>query len=170
MSNLRIAGLVEESIVDGPGIRFVVFAQGCLNKCADCHNPDSHDPDGGHLTTTGQIIASIRGNPILMGLTLSGGEPFLQAQPLAELARDVRSGGLDVWTYTGFTFEDIISSHAEKPHWRELLEATDVLVDGPFDSRLRSMTLRFRGSANQRLIDVRKSLSAGHAVAFELEE
>lgn len=147
---IRIAGLVPESYVDGDGIRFAIFMQGCLRNCEGCHNPDTHALDGGRLVDTAEIISAIRKNPLLDGITLTGGEPFLQVDAANELARAAKSLGLSVWCYTGFTFEEL-------PPEVELLKNIDVLIDGAFIESLRDLELQFRGSRNQRIIDLQKT-------------
>ena len=164
-TKLRLAGRVRESIVDGPGIRYVVFTQGCPHACPGCHNPRTWPPDGGEEKGIDELIEEVARDGLLRGVTLSGGEPFLQAAPLAVLARAVRSMGLDVWVYTGYTWEEI--KRADKPQWNALLECTDVLVDGRFLEGEKSYGLRFRGSANQRLIDVPASLRENKPVIWE---
>lgn len=154
MSKIRIAGIEEESIVDGPGIRLVVFTQGCNHNCIGCHNPETHSFYGGKLVDIDSIINMIIENPLLDGITLSGGEPFEQAIECSILAKRVRNMGLNVVTYTGYTFEEILRND----NFRELLLQTDILIDGKFDISKKSMMLQFRGSTNQRIIDVKKYL------------
>ena len=156
---LRVAGIVEESFVDGPGIRFVVFAQGCPHRCPGCHNPQTHAYAGGFWVEVGELLLRMAENPLLDGLSLSGGEPFEQAEPLAELAEEARARGYDVMTWSGYTFEFLTAHQDERPGWRRLLEATDVLVDGPFLIEQRSLGLPYRGSRNQRVLDLRRSLA-----------
>lgn len=143
---LQIAGIVEESYVDGSGIRLTVFFQGCLRKCRGCHNPATHSLTGGKTVDTAEIIEKIKGNPILTGLTLSGGEPLLQIKPAMELAQATKNLGLDVWLFTGYKFEEIPTSATE------LLQSVDVIVDGEYIDELRDLNLNFRGSLNQRII------------------
>jgi anaerobic ribonucleoside-triphosphate reductase activating protein len=164
---LAIGGIEGESIVDGPGFRYTVFVQGCDFSCPGCHNPQLQARAGGRSITLGEILNAIRGNPLLDGLTLSGGDPFVQAGVCAALAEEVRALGLSVFTYTGYTFEALWLSG--KSAWRRLIEATDVLVDGPFVMELRNIDLRFRGSSNQRLIDVRRTLAAGKIILLPEE-
>ena len=152
---IRIAGIVEESIVDGTGIRYAIFMQGCLRHCAGCHNPKTHSLDGGRIIDTREIIDAVKKNPLLSGITLTGGEPLLQIDAAIELARETKNLGLDVWCYTGYTLEEIPNSA------QELLNYVDVLVDGPFVEDLRDLELVFRGSTNQRIIylnELRKNL------------
>ncbi|NLK44145.1 MAG: anaerobic ribonucleoside-triphosphate reductase activating protein [Tissierellia bacterium] len=151
---LRVAGIVDESIVDGPGIRLVVFTQGCKHNCIGCQNPETHSFKGGELININSIIQMIKSNPLLDGITLSGGEPFEQVRECAILAKKVRELGLNVVTYTGYTFEEILKDENS----RELLLYTDILIDGKFDITKKSLMLKFRGSTNQRIIDVRKYL------------
>ena len=159
-ATLRVAGLVNDSIVDGPGFRFTVFVQGCPHHCPGCHNPQSHDPNGGEVVTLEEIKARIAKNPMLSGVTFSGGEPFEQSAALAELGRWVREQGLELAVYTGYTFEQLL----DRPGARELLDVTDTLIDGRFELSQKSLLLRFKGSRNQRVLDVPGSLAAGQAV------
>lgn len=167
MSKIQLAGVVRESIVDGPGIRLTVFTQGCPHHCKGCHNPQTHDFNGGYTSDTNNILKAIKENPMLQGVTFSGGEPFMQCPPLTELAKECHKLGLNVMVYTGYTFEQLINGFEKNPQWRELLENTDILVDGPFIMEQRSLTLHFRGSKNQRILDVPKSLQASKAVSLE---
>lgn len=161
---VRVAGIVEESFVDGPGIRFVVFAQGCPHRCPGCHNPQTHAPEGGFWVGVGALLRRMEENPLLDGLSLSGGEPFEQAEPLAVLAEGARARGYDVWVWSGYTFEFLMAHRDDRPGWRRLLEATDVLVDGPFLAGQRSLALPYRGSKNQRVLDLRCSQAEGRAI------
>lgn len=155
---LRIAGTVNDSIVDGPGLRFTVFVQGCPHHCPGCHNPETHDPNGGYETDTEKLITQMKKNPLLSGLTLSGGEPMEQPEACLELAKAAHSMGLNVWCYTGYTWEELIEERNQNR--MNLLEEVDKLVDGPFVLNQRSLDLDFRGSKNQRIIDVKEALSS----------
>ncbi len=159
---IRIAGVIEESIVDGPGIRFVIFTQGCPHHCPGCHNPQTHDFAGGQEVAVSRLLADAQANPLVGGVTLSGGEPFCQPGPLAELAEALRRGGKHIMAYTGYTWEQLLQM--DDPDVRALLRQCDVLVDGPFLQEQRDLTLRFRGSRNQRLIDVPASLAQSRVV------
>ena len=161
---MRIASTVSDSIVDGPGLRFTVFTQGCPHHCPGCHNPATHDPSGGREVAVAKLAAQLSTNPLTEGLTLSGGEPFLQAAECAVLARYARERGLNVWTYTGYTYEQLLSGAVKDAD--TLLAQTDVLVDGPFLLAEKSYAALFRGSSNQQLIDVAKSRAAGKAVLW----
>ena len=162
--DIRIAGLVDDSIVDGPGFRLAVFTQGCPHHCPGCHNPDTHDFDSGKADTTEHIIKKMLANPLLDGVTLTGGDPFCQGAACAEIARAAKAHGLNVWAYSGWTYEELTEIAKRDSGVADFLDNTDVLVDGPFILAQRTLELRFRGSKNQRLIDVQKSLASGHAI------
>ena len=166
--DIRIFGTAEDSIVDGPGIRFAVFTQGCPHHCPGCHNPESHPFEGGRTADTAQIIAQMTQNPLLDGLTLSGGDPMCQPEACLELAKGAKVAGLNVWCYTGYTWEALLREN--DPARMALLQAVDVLVDGPFILAQRSLELKFCGSRNQRLIDVPRSLTAGEVVGWEAKK
>ncbi len=168
MKELRLAGVIRESIVDGPGIRLTVFTQGCPHRCEGCHNPTTHDFNGGYISHPENILKAIDENPLLKGVTFSGGEPFMQPAALAELGREIHKRGLDIITYTGFTFEQLTESFDKFPERKDLLEQTDYLIDGKFELDKRSLNLQFRGSSNQRIIDVKQSLAEGRAVETAL--
>lgn len=159
--NIRVAGIVNDSIVDGPGLRLTVFTQGCPHHCLGCHNPQSHDFDGGEICDTDLILQVVRDNILLDGITLSGGEPFVQAEACAAIAKGAHELGLNVWCYSGYTFEKLLTGGAEK---LELLKNIDILVDGPFMIAQKTMNARFRGSSNQRIVDVPASLRAGKTI------
>ena len=162
---ISLSGISGDSIVDGPGLRLTIFTQGCPHHCPGCHNPQTHDPNGGSWADTADILAAAAENPLLDGITLSGGDPFLQPVPCLALAEGAHKIGLNVWTYTGYTWEALLQeNNAEK---LALLKETDVLVDGPFLLEERSLELRFCGSRNQRLIDVKKSLAQNKIVLWE---
>lgn len=162
---ISLSGVTGDSIVDGPGLRLTIFTQGCLHHCPGCHNPQTHDPEGGSWADTEDILAAAAENPLLDGITLSGGDPFLQPVPCLALAEGAHKIGLNVWTYTGYTWEALWEENA--PEKIALLKETDVLVDGPFLLAERSLELRFCGSRNQRLIDVKKSLAEDKVVLWE---
>lgn len=166
MMKLRLYGEVNDSIVDGPGMRYGVFVQGCFHSCEGCHNPKSHDPNGGYLSDTDTVFEKIRKNPILDGVTFSGGEPFLQAKPLTELAVKAHAIGLDTLCYTGYLFEELLSGANAENGWMEFLKNLDILVDGRFVLAQRSIDLQFCGSRNQRIIDVPKSLKEKEVVLW----
>ncbi len=163
--SLTIGGIESESIVDGPGFRYVVFVQGCCFSCPGCHNAHLQSFDGGRTVPPEEILKAIKDNPLLSGLTLSGGEPFTQAAACANLARKVHALGLTVMAYTGYTWEELVSS--SRSDWRSLILETDILVDGPFIKELKNIDLTFRGSSNQRIIDVKKSLAEGKLIERE---
>lgn len=164
---LRIAGIVPGSIVDGPGIRFVIFTQGCPHHCPGCHNPQTHDPGGGSEADIPSILARIDSDPLLSGVTFSGGEPFFQAAALVPLAEAVKAWGKNLMIYTGYLYEQLL--HRTQPGVRELLNLADLLVDGPFLQEAKDLTLPYRGSSNQRVIDLVKTRKAGEIVLYRSE-
>jgi len=159
---MKIFGLVQDSIVDGPGFRFSCFVQGCPHHCPGCHNPDSHDPAGGREMTVEEVAKELLRNPLTDGLTLSGGEPFAQPEDCLRLAKIAHENHLNVWSYSGWTFEYLRDQGSEAQ--KALLAELDVLVDGPFLLEQRTLALPWRGSKNQRVVDVPASLAAGRAV------
>ena len=169
----RCAGLTPESIVDGPGLRFTVWTQGCLHHCKGCHNPQTWDMDAGIESDTDEVFEQIMKNPLLDGVTLSGGDPFYQAKAMAELARRVHSAegcSLNVIAFTGFEYEELMAQGTAANGYLELLRECDYLIDGRFILEQRSLDLKFRGSRNQRFIDVKRSLKEGRVVALTDEE
>lgn len=167
-NKLRIAGIVQDSIVDGPGIRLVIFTQGCRHNCPGCHNPHTHSFDGGKLVDIEYIIEQARENPLLDGITLSGGEPFEQANVLSKLAKQAKALGYNIMTYTGYTYEYILSSSSKIDGWAEFLDNIDILVDGRFEIEKKNPLLKFRGSENQRVIDVKKTRLKGEIVLADI--
>lgn len=165
---LRIAGTVNDSIVDGPGIRFAIFTQGCPHHCKGCHNPHTHDFEAGELVTLESLLEKVKANPLLDGVTYSGGEPFCQAEQLYILGKEIKQLGLNIVTYTGYTFEYLTEHANYQNYYNELLSVTDYLVDGTFELDKRDILLRFKGSSNQRIINVKKSISEKKVVEAEL--
>lgn len=162
--DIRIAGTVGESIVDGPGFRFTIFTQGCPHGCPGCHNPHTHDFSSGEVTTTEELLEKINADPLLDGVTFSGGEPFCQAEPLAEIGRAVKEKGMDVIVYTGYLWEYLLENANDENCYRKLIDTADFIVDGRFEIDKRSLSLHFRGSSNQRVIDVKQSLLKGEVI------
>ena len=158
---MRIANTISDSIVDGPGLRFTVFTQGCRHHCPGCHNPETWAFGCGTEVPVETVVEMVKANPLCRGVTFSGGEPFAQAGEFARLGRLLKAAGYEVASYSGYTFEQLLQGTAEQ---RELLETVDVLIDGPFVQAERSLELNFRGSRNQRILNVRASLAAGQAV------
>lgn len=163
-TTIRTFGTVTDSIVDGPGLRLAIFTQGCPHACPGCHNPQSHDAAGGNETPIADIAEKAAKNPLLSGITLSGGEPLEQAGACLALL-DALPKGLSIWIYSGWTYEEIIESgDAERI---TLIEACDVLVDGRFNQAKKSLELKFCGSSNQRLIDIKKTRAEGRVILWE---
>lgn len=154
---IRLSGIIENSLTNGEGIRKVIFAQGCRHNCEDCFNPSTHSFTDGVLCDTSKIIESINNDKFIDGVTFSGGDPFEQPLEFAEIAKNIN---VNIWCYTGYTFEYIIKeiSNGHKPEWYELLKYIDYLVDGKFDKNKTEGKHKFRGSSNQRIINVPKSL------------
>ena len=165
--NIRIAGLAKQSIVDGPGLRLVVFAQGCPHRCPGCHNPETHDFDAGQEMPASDILAELDANPLLAGITLSGGEPLCQAGALLPLAAAVKERGKGVACFTGYTLEELLDMRKDDAQLAALLELIDLLIDGRYDHTQRDLTLRFRGSRNQRMLDLPASLAACKPILVE---
>lgn len=167
MANLRLASDVQfDSIVDGPGVRIVIWTQGCPHHCMNCHNPHTHDEKGGKGYATQDIIEQIQTSQLQTGLTLSGGEPFMQSMELLPVVEAAKAKKLNIWAYSGFPFEELMKHDAQ----RALLEKIDVLVDGKFIDEQRDYRLVFKGSKNQRIIDVQKSLIKHHIVFSVYDE
>ena len=164
---IRLYGTVNDSLVDGPGLRYVIFTQGCLHHCPGCHNPDSHAIDGGYIEDTEQCLLEMDQNPLLDGVTLSGGEPFLQATALIHFVQKVKKRHLHVMIYSGYTFEEILELGDEE---KKLLSLCDTLVDGKFILSLKSMELLYKGSSNQRIIDIQASLKTHMVIEQEINE
>ena len=158
---LDLSGILGDSIVDGPGIRTTIFSQGCPHHCEGCHNPETWDFGCGTQMDEETILEIVRSNPLCRGVTFSGGEPFAQSAGFARLARLLKSEGYEVASYSGYTFEELLSGSEEQ---KDLLASIDILIDGPFVMAQRSLELVFRGSKNQRILDVPKSLAAGKAI------
>lgn len=167
MAKLRLASPIQQdSIVDGPGIRMVIWTQGCEHHCPGCHNPQTHDLGGGMLYEVEDCIEQIKEAPLQSGLTLSGGEPFLQAEALIPIVKAAKEKGLNVWAYSGFTFEALLKDQKK----RQLLELLDVLVDGKFIEAQKDYRLKFKGSKNQRIIDVAKSLKQNTVILSSYDD
>ena len=160
---LRVAGVIEESIVDGPGIRFVLFLQGCRLHCPGCQNPHTWDFDGGTPVPADEVLARIRSNPLARGVTFSGGEPFEQAEALIPLAEALKEQGYHLMAFAGYTLEQL----CQDPVCAAFLEKLDLLVDGPFIEAQKSLDLRFRGSRNQRIINIPATRANGWQVVLD---
>ena len=158
---LKLSGIVEDSIVDGPGIRVTVFCQGCPHRCPGCHNPETWPFEGGTEIAEETVASIAASNPLCRGVTFSGGEPFAQAEGYAKLAKLLKAKGYEVASYSGYTFEQLLRG---TPAQKELLESIDILIDGPFILAEKSLEVPFRGSRNQRILNVPASLTAGQAV------
>lgn len=155
---VRLSGIAYESLVNGPGMRRVFFAQGCRHNCDGCFNPETHDFLGGEEKNMDELIEDVLKNKMIKGVTFSGGDPIEQADKFAYMAKAFKNAKLNIWCYTGYTFESLLEKMENDNEVRELLENIDVLVDGKFQLDKKEDGLRFRGSSNQRIIDVKESL------------
>ena len=168
VTTIRIAGVYRESIVDGPGIRFAVFCQGCAHACSGCHNPETHDFNGGYDCDIDKIVNAVLENPLLDGVTLTGGDPMFQTEGHYILVKKIKDKNpkLNILIYTGFTYEELLERAVEDEYTGKLLELTDYLIDGRFVMEQRDLTLLFRGSKNQRFIDLNATREKGEIVLF----
>ncbi|WP_321835523.1 anaerobic ribonucleoside-triphosphate reductase activating protein [Clostridium butyricum] len=165
--DIRLSGIAYESLVNGPGIRRVFFSQGCKHNCKGCFNPDTHDFNGGENRNMDELIESVLDNPMIKGVTFSGGDPLEQAEKFAYMAKAFKNNNLNIWCYTGYTYEYIREHKDENNGWNELLNNIDVLVDGKFEEENMQEGLKFRGSTNQRIIDIKESLNHGKIVILD---
>ncbi|NLZ38660.1 MAG: anaerobic ribonucleoside-triphosphate reductase activating protein [Firmicutes bacterium] len=165
---LKLAAVHKQSVVDGPGVRTVIFAQGCPHHCPGCHNRQTHNFAGGRWVDVKELAAEILQDRYIRNVTFSGGEPFAQAQPLAALAAILKSRGLHLVVYSGYTYEELLLKSKTETAVADLLAAADLLIDGPFLAEQKDLTLLYRGSSNQRIIDVPASLQCGKIVLSEL--
>ena len=163
---IRLAGIAYESLVNGPGMRRVYFSQGCRHNCEGCFNPDTHDFNGGEERDMDELIEDALDNPLLKGITFSGGDPLERAEEFAYMAKAFKKAGLNIWCYTGYTFEKLLELMKKNENIRMLLNNIDVLVDGRFEIMNRNEELKFKGSTNQRIIDVKKSLEYGNIIVI----
>lgn len=161
---VKIAGVVKESIVDGPGIRVAIFFQGCPHNCKGCHNPDTHDLNGGHWEEIETLAAMACQNPLITGVTLSGGDPFFQPEAMLALVNRLKETGKSIIAYTGWTIEELLEKGEP---YREILSKIDFLIDGRFILEQRDLDLKFRGSKNQRVIDCKQTILQGKVVEHE---
>ena len=168
MAKLKISGIVNDSIVDGPGLRYSLFTQGCPHNCPGCHNPQTHSFKGGKTLSLKKFKKDIISNPLLAGVTFSGGDPFSQAKALLPFAKFVKERGLELACYTGFLYEQLVSNSV--PYSKELLSYIDILIDGKFVLSQKSLNLKFKGSKNQRTIDVQSSLKQNQVVLSKNEK
>ena len=164
---LRIAGIMKESIVDGPGVRFAIFCQGCPHECAGCHNPSTHSFQEGKIIKISNILKYIDENPLIQGVTFSGGEPLCQVKPFLSLAKEVKNRNLHLLIYTGYTIEELEIRMKKEHELEELLRTADHLIEGRFVQKLRNLSLLYRGSSNQRIIDLNAYFSTGEIIPCE---
>ena len=166
-NKIKISGIVKESTVDGPGFRYVVFTQGCPHHCKGCNNPQTHSFDGGSYIDIDTILEDVKKNPLLRGVTISGGEPFMQAKKIAKLLSKIDRKKLSTIVYTGFLYEDLLNNANENNGYMDLLKQADLLIDGKFEEDLMDENLLFRGSSNQRVIKCKESVESGNLQLHE---
>lgn len=164
---IRLSGIAYESLVNGPGIRRVFFSQGCKHNCKGCFNPDTHDFNGGEEKDMDELVKDTLSNPMIKGVTFSGGDPFERAEEFSYMAKRFKENNLNIWCYTGYTFEEILENKDKRKGFKELLDNIDVLVDGRFVIEEKANNIKYRGSKNQRIIDVQKSLTENKIVRIE---
>ena len=167
MVRLAVPDIQVDSIVDGEGIRSVIWFQGCGHKCFNCQNPETWDFEGGTKVAIEDVKKQIRELEFQQGVTFSGGDPLYQLDAFIELAKEVHNCNMDVWVYTGFTYEELIKLSKDDKKYLDALKQIDVLVDGPFINKLKSFNVKFRGSSNQRIIDVPSSLKENKIILIE---
>lgn len=165
---IRLAGeMTTDSIVDGKGIRSVIWCQGCIHNCPGCHNPETHSFSAGYLKDVSEVLKEISELEFQDGITLSGGDPLCQIDACLEIAKYTQELGLNVWCYTGYKMEDLLKRIEKEKKLKELLLNVDVLVDSPFILELKSFDVPFRGSKNQRLIDAKESVKQNKVIIYE---
>lgn len=165
---IRLSSKIQpDSIVDGEGIRTVIWTQGCSHNCEGCHNPQTHDFKGGFEIEVEDLLKEIDKLEYQDGITLSGGDPLFQIEPCLEIVKYVKNKGLSVWVYTGFIFEDLLEKQKNNKLLKELLSYIDVIIDGKFDITRKSLNCKFRGSENQRIIDVQKSIKTNKVILLK---
>jgi anaerobic ribonucleoside-triphosphate reductase activating protein len=165
---IRLSGIAYESLVNGPGLRRVFFSQGCKHNCKGCFNPDTHDFSGGEERDMDELIQDVTENPMIKGVTFSGGDPFERAEEFAYMAKQFKKYGINVWSYTGYTYEYIMENLYKVPGWKDLMDNLDIIVDGRFEEDKQEDALRFKGSSNQRIIDVKASVGSGKLILFPI--
>ncbi|MGL5647335.1 MAG: anaerobic ribonucleoside-triphosphate reductase activating protein [Clostridium sp.] len=164
---IRLAGIAYESLVNGPGMRRVFFSQGCKHNCKGCFNPDTHSFLGGEEMEMDDLIKDVLENPILKGVTFSGGDPIERAEEFSYMAKKFKEHGLSVWSFTGYKVEYLLENLDEMKGVRSFLENIDVLIDGKFEKDLMEDGLKFRGSSNQRIIDMKETLRQSKVILEE---
>ena len=167
INTVRLSGIIYESLTNGPGMRRVLFAQGCKHDCKECFNPHTHDFEGGQVFQIKELVDDVNKNPLIKGVTFSGGDPLEQGESFAKIAKELKNLNKNIWCYTGYTFEYILENKNKRAGWNELLNNIDVIVDGKFDIDKKDEKLKYRGSSNQRIIDVQKSLKENKVIEFK---
>jgi len=154
-NEIRLSGIIEESIVDGPGYRFVIFTQGCPKRCFMCHNEETQSLTGGYIEKLENIVNMFKKESLIEGITISGGEPFIQPDKVLYLVKEAKKLNLNVLLYSGFYYEELVKQNNK--YINEILNTADYLIDGPFEYKLKNLNLLFRGSSNQRIINLKET-------------
>lgn len=162
---IKLSGVIRESIVDGPGLRYVIFTQGCPKRCFMCHNAETQPLDGGYVEKLDNIVADFKKSPILSGITISGGEPFIQPDKVYYIVKEAKNYGLDVLLYSGFYYEELLRMNND--YVNKILKIADYLIDGPFEYQLKNLNILFRGSTNQRIIDLKETSLSDNVVEID---
>ena len=163
---MRYNKIRKMDISNGPGVRVSIFEQGCSFNCKNCFNPETHSFDGGEIMDMDKLIKDVLDNPMLKGVTFSGGDPIEQADSFSYMAKVFKNSNLNIWCYTGYTFEELLEAMKIDTSLRDFLNNIDVLVDGKFEINNKKEGLKYKGSSNQRIIDVKKSLDTGDIVVI----
>lgn len=164
---IRLAGIAENSLVNGKGLRKVFFSQGCSHHCEGCFNQHTWEFAGGRMFDMDELVQKVKDEPFLDGVTFSGGDPFQQADKFAYLAKKLHEANINIWAYTGYTFEELMKLAQTNPHIKEMINNVDVIVDGRFMKDKMSENLKYCGSSNQRVIDVKSSLNENKIILFK---
>ena len=166
-TKIRLFGVANDSIVDGPGLRYSIYTQGCPHHCAGCHNPESWAMEAGEVTTIGALVDDIQKNQLIHNVTISGGDPFVQAKSVSLLVKELKTNGYTVWIYSGWTLEELTEMAKKRDSIDDILNSVDVLVDGKFIESQKSLELKWKGSSNQRVIDMVKSRKQNKIVLWQ---
>ena len=164
---IRLAGIAENSLVNGKGLRKVFFSQGCSHHCEGCFNQHTWEFAGGRMFDMDELVQKVKDEPFLDGVTFSGGDPFQQADKFAYLAKKLHEANINIWAYTGYTFEELMKLAQTNPHIKQMINNVDVIVDGRFMKDKMTENLKYCGSSNQRVIDVKSSLNENKIILFK---
>ena len=167
---IRLAGIAQNSLVNGIGLRKVFFSQGCTHKCKGCFSPFTWDFESGKLIDIDELVKQVKDEYYLDGVTFSGGDPFQQADKFAILSKELKKNNINIWCYTGYTWEELLGLSKTDNGIKDLMHNCDVIVDGPYIQEKHDPNLKFKGSSNQRIIDVKLSLQQNKIVLFDINK